>query len=63
MSRSPRLAVPSRSALAFAVALAFCAPSAFAQDSATILDAVQVTAQRRVENIQDVPVSFTSINA
>ncbi|WP_372018714.1 TonB-dependent receptor [Pseudoxanthomonas sp. 10H] len=63
MSRSPRLAVPSRSTLAFAIALTFAAPAAFAQDSATTLDAVQVTAQRKVENIQDVPVSITSINA
>lgn len=62
MSRSPRLALQSRSALAFAIALTI-AGAASAQDSATTLDAVQVTAQRKVENIQDVPVSITSIDA
>ncbi len=62
MTRSSRPAVPPRATLAFAIALAFTG-SAFAQDSTTTLDAVQVTAQRKVENIQDVPVSITSINA
>ena len=57
-----------------AVALAGALPlAAFAQDatirsegtstSAATLDAVQVTAQRRVENIQDVPVSITTLDA
>ncbi len=53
--------------LAFALACALPAV-AFAQDAATpaspaTLDAVQVTAQRRVENIQDVPVSITTLDA
>ena len=53
--------------LAFALACALPA-GAFAQDAATpaspaTLDAVQVTAQRRVENIQDVPVSITTLDA
>ena len=67
--------VPSRAflpqRLALAVALALPLGSAFAQaapatneapedTTATTLDAVQVTAQRRVENIQDVPVSVTT---
>ncbi|WP_394001480.1 TonB-dependent receptor [Luteimonas sp. WGS1318] len=55
-----------------AVALACALPlAAFAQSadpvaspqSAATLDAVQVTAQRRVENIQDVPVSITTLDA
>ena len=62
MSRPARIA-PSRSTLAFAVAAILLAPPARAQDTATTLDAVQVTAQRKVENIQDVPVSITSIDA
>ena len=63
MSRSPRPAVPPCSILALAITVAFASPAAFAQDTATTLDAVQVTAQRKVENIQDVPVSITSIDA
>lgn len=61
-----------RHALAAAIALMLPAQAAFAQDaqttqtepaaSATTLDAIQVTAQRRVENLQDVPVSVTTIN-
>lgn len=62
MSRPARIA-SSRSTLAFAVAAILLAPPALAQDTATTLDAVQVTAQRKVENIQDVPVSITSIDA
>ncbi|MGO3126439.1 MAG: TonB-dependent receptor [Luteimonas sp.] len=55
----------TRRALALACALPV---TAFAQDAATpaspaTLDAVQVTAQRRVENIQDVPVSITTLDA
>ena len=63
---------PHRLALAIAALLPF--GSAFAQDAvpatpapaekaATTLDAVQVTAQRRVENIQDVPVSISTISS
>ena len=33
------------------------------ESTATTLDAVQVTAQRRVENIQDVPVSISTISS
>ncbi|UNK59002.1 TonB-dependent receptor [Pseudoxanthomonas daejeonensis] len=55
--------VPSRTTLAFAVSAALLAPPLLAQETATTLDAVQVTAQRKVENIQDVPVSITSISA
>ncbi len=61
-----------RHALTVAIALMLPAQVAFAQDAqpaststettATTLDAVQVTAQRKVENLQDVPVSVTTIN-
>lgn len=37
-------------------------PAASAEAQAKTLDAVQVTAQRKVENLQDVPVSVTTIN-
>ena len=53
---------PRRSRLAVAVALLLAVPALQAQEAAT-LDAVQVTAQRKVENIQDVPVSITSVDA
>ncbi|MBU8974669.1 MULTISPECIES: TonB-dependent receptor [unclassified Lysobacter] len=60
-----------RHALTVAIALMLPGQAAFAQDaqptttgsSATTLDTVQVTAQRRVENLQDVPVSVSTINA
>src|SRR5690606_33508590 len=51
-----------RSRLAVAVALLLAVPALQAQEAAT-LDAVEVTAQRKVENIQDVPVSITSVDA
>ncbi|MBB3344157.1 TonB-dependent receptor [Luteimonas sp. RC10] len=59
---------PSRSQLAAALAAALPLV-AFAQvtdappTTAATLDAVEVTAQRRVENIQDVPVSITTLDA
>lgn len=65
MSRSlPRAPRALRfGALAAAVVLAL---PAMAQDSppadAPELDAIQVTAQRRVENIQDVPMAITTLN-
>lgn len=64
-----------RHALTVAIALMLPAQAAFAQDAQTAapaasaeaqaktLDAVQVTAQRKVENLQDVPVSVTTLNA
>jgi iron complex outermembrane receptor protein len=70
MSRSSRVCVHRRR-LALSVALAL-PPAALAQQaapapgtmpSAATLDTVQVTAQRRVENIHDVPVSITALNA
>jgi iron complex outermembrane recepter protein len=63
----------SRHALAVAIALmlptlasaqeAQPAESTAAEKAATTLDTVQVTAQRKIENLQDVPVSVTTINA
>ncbi|WP_407354138.1 TonB-dependent receptor [Luteimonas sp. R10] len=63
-------ALPLSRLLAAAVALALASPvlAQSLQDdpaqppSATTLDAVEVTAQRRVENIQDVPVSITAVS-
>ncbi|MBP7371157.1 MAG: TonB-dependent receptor, partial [Arenimonas sp.] len=55
--------------LALAISAAVFAPITFAQesadkekDSAGMLDSVQVTADHRVENIQDVPVSISTIS-
>lgn len=47
--------------LAAAVSAAVFAPIAAAQD-AVVLDKVQVTADRRVENLQDVPVSVSTLS-
>ncbi|AKC86105.1 TonB-dependent receptor [Pseudoxanthomonas suwonensis] len=63
MNHPLRARLPRRTGLALAIALASLPALAAAQDQATTLDAVQVTAQRKVENIQDVPVSITSIDA
>ena len=61
---------PHRLALAIAALLPFgtvlaqeAAPAAPAQSEATTLDAIEVTAQRRVENIKDVPVSISTISS
>lgn len=57
---------PARLALALACALPVTVLAQEATTTATTpatLDAVQVTAQRRVENIQDVPVSITTLDA
>jgi len=63
----------SRSLLAFAIALALPAAAVLAQDAdanaeeadnsnPVQLDAVPVTAQRRSENIKDVPISITALS-
>jgi len=60
----------SRHALTVAIALLLPSvayaqdptPAAPAQTEAKTLDAVQVTAQRRVENIQDVPMAITTVD-
>ncbi|HEY7754126.1 MAG TPA: TonB-dependent receptor plug domain-containing protein, partial [Steroidobacteraceae bacterium] len=49
----------ARRCLAAAIALALPAPAAFAQG--TTLEPVMVTAQRRVEDVRNVPVSVTAI--
>ena len=61
------------STLTLAIALGIAAPAAFAQDatapdtgstgSATTLDAVKVTARKREETLQDVPVAVTAFTA
>ncbi|MFY8205527.1 MAG: TonB-dependent receptor, partial [Arenimonas sp.] len=50
-----------KQALALAISAAVFAPLTVAQDAA-VLDKVQVTADRRVENIQDVPVSVSTVS-
>ncbi|WP_058835493.1 TonB-dependent receptor [Luteimonas abyssi] len=70
MPRSPR-PMPRLRPLALALVLALpvvaTAQTPVGEEagrpSATTLDAVQVTAQRRVENIQDVPISITTLDA
>jgi len=68
MSQSRLAARPHRLAFAIAALLPFgpvlaqeAAPPA-ATPQASTLDTVQVTAQRKVENIQDVPVSISSVS-
>ncbi|MEO7257967.1 MAG: TonB-dependent receptor, partial [Luteimonas sp.] len=64
-----RVPAPQRLALAITLALPLGAalaqtttePETKVRDEAVTLDAVQVTAQRRVENIQDVPMAITTI--
>ena len=73
MTRDHAKLAPRR--LALAIALSLPAAAAFAQDAAAdpaatagkpdaaaVLDQIQVTAQRRVENIQDVPVSVSTVS-
>jgi outer membrane receptor protein involved in Fe transport len=66
-NRTPRRSALRRLPLAAAVALAFSSPAVFAQSADTppaqdkdarTLDAVTVTAQKRVENLQKVPISL-----
>lgn len=63
--RAPRHITTSAVAIAVASTSLFFAPSAFAQDTASADDAglgeIVVTAQRREENLQDVPLSVTAL--
>ncbi|HJS34099.1 MAG TPA: TonB-dependent receptor, partial [Pseudoxanthomonas sp.] len=63
--RPHRLAFAIAALLPFGTALAqeTPAPAEPATQSATTLDTVEVTAQRKVENIQDVPVSISNVSA
>ena len=62
--RRQRLALAIAGLLPLAPAIAQdAAPATPAQDEAVALDTVQVTAQRRSENIQDVPVSISALDA
>jgi len=54
---------PSRRPPRPAVLALALAPALAAAQNPTTLDALQVTAQRKVENIQEVPVSVTAVNA
>ncbi len=60
-SKCPPLRL-SRTPVATAVLLALASPAVMAQDQATALGEVIVTAQKRAENLQDVPISVTSLN-
>ena len=63
-ARPHRLALAIAALLPLGNALAQdAAPAAPADSTATTLDTIQVTAQRRVENIQDVPVSISTISS
>jgi iron complex outermembrane receptor protein len=65
-----RRAALQHSSLSLAIALGLCAPAAFAQDAPAgaqaerdTLDAITVTARKREETIQDVPVAVTAFTA
>ena len=51
----------SHRSLAVAIAMALPLPAAWAETEPTVLGDVMVTAQRRSENIQDVPVSVSTV--
>ena len=53
----------TRLAVAVALTGAATTPTVFAQSGATVLEEVTVTAQRRSQNIQDVPIAVTAISA
>ena len=65
MSHATRNSSSAFSRLAIAVALAGAAttPAVFAQSGATVLEEVTVTAQRRSQNLQEVPIAVTAISA
>jgi iron complex outermembrane receptor protein len=64
--RSIRSIMASSTAIAVATAGLFIAPAAFAQDetaqNSAALGEIVVTAQRREENLQDVPLSVTAVS-
>ena len=64
--RSIRSLLASSAAIAVATTSIFIAPAAFAQDetaqSSAALGEIVVTAQRREENLQDVPLSVTAVS-
>ena len=63
VARPHRLAFAIAALLPFGTAFAQETPAPAATQSATTLDTVEVTAQRKVENIQDVPVSISNVSA
>ena len=64
--RSVRSIMASSAAIAVATASLFIAPAAYAQDetaqNSAALGEIVVTAQRREENLQDVPLSVTAVS-
>ncbi len=64
--RSTRSLLASSAAIAVATTSIFIAPAAFAQDetaqNSAALGEIVVTAQRREENLQDVPLSVTAVS-
>ncbi|KFN50117.1 TonB-dependent receptor [Arenimonas composti] len=63
MTRGTSRKPPGRHArLATAICLALAAP-AWAQDAAPTLDEIEVTAQKRTENLQEVPISIQVLGA
>jgi len=67
---APRRVAFKHSSLSLAVALSLCAPAAFAQEAsgdtaadADSLEKIVVTARKREETIQDVPVAVTAFTA
>lgn len=64
--RSVRAIMASSAAIAVATTSLFIAPAAFAQDetaqNSAALGEIVVTAQRREENLQDVPLSVTAVS-
>jgi len=64
--RSVRSIMASSAAIAVATTSLFIAPAAFAQDetaqNSAALGEIVVTAQRREENLQDVPLSVTAVS-
>ncbi len=61
---SGRPSMQARRCIAAAIAMALPLPAAWAQTTAsgTTLDPVMVTAQRRTENVQDVPVAVSTLS-
>jgi iron complex outermembrane receptor protein len=60
LRKRPRISIP-RTPIASAVLLALASPSLLAQESTTALGEVIVTAQKRVESLQDVPISINAL--
>ena len=60
--RSVRIVLLARTPIASAVLLALASPALMAQETSTTLGEVIVTAQKRAENLQDVPISIEALD-